>query len=75
MKPVSGTIIYFNSGDALQVVIYFYIEPGKTYVFQGTTDGINYSDIFEFTAVPQQYNFSWTVTPAPGALWPRLLQK
>jgi len=75
MNPVEGYILYFNSGSKLQVLIYFEITPSKTYVVQGTTDGINYTDIFEFTSVPQQNNFSWTVTPTPGVLWPRLLQK
>ena len=74
MKPVSGTVTYFNASDSIQVLFYFYVEQGKSYTLQLTQDGITYADAFTFTAPPQMKNFSHTVTPVTGAYWPRMIE-
>ncbi len=74
MKPVSGTVTYFNASDSIQVLFYFYVEQGKSYTLQLTQDGITYADAFTFTAPAQMKNFSHTVTPVTGAYWPRMIE-
>jgi hypothetical protein len=74
MKPVSGTVTYFNASDSIQVLFYFYVEQGKSYTLQLTQDGLTYADAFTFTAPAQMKNFSHTVTPVTGAYWPRMIE-
>lgn len=79
MKQVPGYITYFpfttpDGETGLQVAIYYYVTPGKTYQLQYTSDGVTWIDGYSFTAVPGQRNHSAGVNPVPGALWPRLIE-
>lgn len=79
-KTVPGYITYFNftppGGEpTLQVAIYYPVSAGKTYLLQYTSDGATWVDAYTFSPVPGQKNHSVGVTPVPGALWPRLIEK
>ena len=79
-KTVPGYITYFNftppGGEpTLQVAIYYPVSAVKTYLLQYTSDGATWVDAYTFSPVPGQKNHSVGVTPVPGALWPRLIEK
>ena len=63
-----------GSGTAIRLLLSFPVSPNKTYRFEYTTDGTNYTPAFSFVAVPGQQNYSWSVDPAYGP-WPRMIQE
>lgn len=78
MNPVPGYAVYFsytppNGTPTLLVRIEYDLQPNKNYQFQLTGDGIDYHDVYSFTAVTGQKKFSHTVNPETGP-WPRLLE-
>ena len=70
------THFQFTATDGIQSVkelLLFPVTPGKRYTVQLSSDGTNYQDGYTFTAISNQQNISWTVSPTGP--WPRVLEQ